>query len=1466
MIRQIQFLVVLLIFHFSQLFAQCNISVDAGPDLKVCRAGDMIMINGKVTGSIQEIFWEPATGLSNPKSPITKATVQGPQEYILTARGLSTQNLIVNGNFEAGRSGFTTDYMVGTIPCYGFGYLDCEGTYDVISNPQAGHSGFAACKDHTSGGGLMMVINGSAAFQNVWCEDIVVMPNMDYVFTAWITSVVAASPPVLQFSINGSPIGPNFSSSGTVCQWEKYEVIWNSGSNTNAQICILNENTATGGNDFAIDDLGFRKICEVKDTMKIEVEEILISIEDPEIVTCDKPSIRLNAKSSSTGTGWTYQWTSADGKIISGGNTLEPVIKGPGTYFLTVCSPIPNCCKTESVIVSGNITPPDLQIITKDTLGCNRLSVTVNTRSTVFPLDYKWNGPNGFNSLDPFIVVTEAGKYTITITDDYNCKTIDSVTIFERSDNPKIQIQSNPINCYNDTSYLIGSSTVPGSKFEWTGPNKDTSSKAQWNVIDSGWYYLKVTSPSGCIKFDSVRILKDKQASTLNFSFDTINCIRDSVDIIVSGNRNVKSASWQNSGNFRWLDTLSIRTAIAGRHSLQVESDNGCISILNLDIPIDTLAPKVQLNPDTLNCSKSFISLIPQTNAQNLKFTWSGPNNFNSKADSIWINVPGFYHLNALAENGCQDSATAHIAIDTLGPILSGPDDTLTCLKTQTTLLLFSSDSAQYSWQGPSNFTSNLKNPKVSIPGDYQVSATKPNGCKTNYLFHIFEDIVKPILQLNNDTLTCSKDSIKLKALNSDPASVLLWNGPNGFTSSVLNPYIKEPGIYSLISQSKNGCRDSASLTILQDIRKPDLQATTDTLNCLKRIGNLTSNSSRDSLIYTWRDASGQFISANKNISVSSGGLYSIMVSTPENCFTILQVYVPEDTSSPELIVFSDTLNCKKTQTSLRTSSKDPIISYNWSGPSGYTSNLKNPIISASGNYILQITGTNFCTNVASLNISIDTVKPNLQILFDSINCIKREVDLIALIVPNNLVGSWTRSNMQIVNSNSIKTKEGGNFHFSVTNANFCTSSKDIFVQVDTILPDLLVHDDTLTCLKQSVTIPAISKTSGLLYNWAGPGNFQSNASQINTSIPGIYSIRIRAANYCEQISQVNILIDTIRPKLSTQSDTIDCTHPEASLIATTNLNTGIFSWKDDLGNVLTNQLIYKTKKPGTYFSEILNPTNGCSSQKKQIVFADSLLITDVNIQTTNPICGNKVGSAQIIRVIGGHSDLKYSIDFKKTYSTKPDFNNLIAGHYTLFVVDNQQCEYQKDFDIFDLPYVETNLQPEISIQLGDSAKLDLSILSNHALIKSINWSPSNDLSCSNCEDPIASPWVSRFYNVTVTDTNGCTATQRIRVLVETPKVWVPNVFSPNGDNINDWLTIFGSKADVTNINVFQIYDRWGNRVFESTNFQPNDLIRGWNGTYQGEKCNPGVYVYWGEVELINGQKWIVKGDVTLIR
>ena len=103
------------------------------------------------------------------------------------------------------------------------------------------------------------------------------------------------------------------------------------------------------------------------------------------------------------------------------------------------------------------------------------------------------------------------------------------------------------------------------------------------------------------------------------------------------------------------------------------------------------------------------------------------------------------------------------------------------------------------------------------------------------------------------------------------------------------------------------------------------------------------------------------------------------------------------------------------------------------------------------------------------------------------------------------------------------------------------------------------------------------------------------------------------------------------------------------------------------------------------------------------------------------------------------------------------------------------------------------------------------------------------------------------------------------QLIAKTREVFIPNAFSPNGDGQNDVFFIFANNERIKQINTFQVYDRWGEQVFLAENFQANDPSSGWNGKLNDEKLNPAVFVYFAEIEFIDGVKLIYKGDVTLM-
>lgn len=194
-------------------------------------------------------------------------------------------------------------------------------------------------------------------------------------------------------------------------------------------------------------------------------------------------------------------------------------------------------------------------------------------------------------------------------------------------------------------------------------------------------------------------------------------------------------------------------------------------------------------------------------------------------------------------------------------------------------------------------------------------------------------------------------------------------------------------------------------------------------------------------------------------------------------------------------------------------------------------------------------------------------------------------------------------------------------------------------------------------------------------------------------------------------------------------------------------------------------------------------------------------------------------------------------------------------------IVENGKCQMQK------LP-VTVNVKPLPTVTAGD----------DHIIIKGQEvqvdatspnqvtyvWSPDYKLSCTQCETPMASPEVDTFYYVTAVNQFGCKATDRLRIRViedcAGKMVYVPNTFTPNGDGQNDMLKVFG--PGVSSVKEVRIFNRWGQLVFETND--PANI--GWDGTFKGQELNPGVFVYYMDVECINGERTIKKGDITLLR
>jgi hypothetical protein len=309
---------------FSGSYSQspCSFLVNAGNDTSLC-SGDILQLNGSTTAlQVLIIHWQPSFGLNDSSVLNPFATVTSTITYSLNVTALS--ELIYNGDFSAGDTGFTTGYIPGTGGISGT--ISNEGEYDINTNPHNSHIDFATFGDHTSGSGNMLVVNGSDNFNvPLWCQTITVVPFSNYDFSAWFRTCNWQNPAIFQFTINGIAIASNFYLTPDTNTWVQFQQTWNAGTSSTAEICIIDLSTWSAGNDFAVDDISFTGSCTQSDAVTITIY--------PPAAT---PVISQNGDTLFSAQGYSsYQWY-LDSIAIPGAVNYYYVAQQSGNYYLMI--------------------------------------------------------------------------------------------------------------------------------------------------------------------------------------------------------------------------------------------------------------------------------------------------------------------------------------------------------------------------------------------------------------------------------------------------------------------------------------------------------------------------------------------------------------------------------------------------------------------------------------------------------------------------------------------------------------------------------------------------------------------------------------------------------------------------------------------------------------------------------------------------------------------------------------------------------------------------------------------------------------------------------------------------------------------------------------------------------------------------------------------------------------------------
>lgn len=269
--------------------------------------------------------------------------------------------------------------------------------------------------------------------------------------------------------------------------------------------------------------------------------------------------------------------------------------------------------------------------------------------------------------------------------------------------------------------------------------------------------------------------------------------------------------------------------------------------------------------------------------------------------------------------------------------------------------------------------------------------------------------------------------------------------------------------------------------------------------------------------------------------------------------------------------------------------------------------------------------------------------------------------------------------------------------------------------------------------------------------------------------------------------------------------------------------------------------------------------SNGCDSLVNILLSFDGITATSELIQ---PTCIDPSNGQVIINGITGTAPHTY-IDESGASTLIESFPFTIenlSGDGTLDITDADGCHNIVTYSFQDFS------EPVLTSDIIDNQIIVNGITNDE--INSISWTPDSGLSCTDCLNPVYNVTEDTEYTITISYSEGCEVSLSILVtVVEPPKIpiyTIPNVFSPNGDGNNDVFYIVPNDVASSQIVSMTIFDRWGNQMYRRENYI-NVIGEGWDGTFNGEELNPGVYVYLIEV-LENDAILPFYGDVTIVK
>ncbi|MFT4664171.1 MAG: hypothetical protein ACI8YQ_001850 [Polaribacter sp.] len=1019
---------------------------------------------------------------------------------------------------------------------------------------------------------------------------------------------------------------------------------------------------------------------------------------------------------------YTYAW--------SNGTSTEDLNSLPQGDYSVIISDSSNCTVENTYTFEFNSDALEGNLITESSCFGNDQGM-ISAAITGGTGDYLYQWSNGQSGTDNEIEGLLPGTYQLTVTDENGCTLLEETVVAGYTTMNSSISTTNTLGCFGDTNGSLNLSVNGGLEpYNYNWSNQQSGDSLQ--NLPGGIVAVTITDQANCQHYDSISIF-EPAAISLDVELDDIKCTGGSdgnIALMTSGGTGTLDYLWGNSTTENELSNLT-----PGNYNITITDDNNCTYTESFSLTAPSPI-SFEIETAAINCYEGAdgnINLTASGGTGDFDFDWSNGGTQNEINNLI----SGQYFITATDANNCAHTDSVFLSQPDAPISVDVAVDAVNCFGgTDGNINLTAiggTGSLAYQWD---NGTDEANNNNLT-EGTYNIIITDANNCEYTEAVYLPQ---APAISLDIavDPINCADGadgSITVTA--SGGSGTLDYEWSNGGSSTVTDNLTA--GEYILTITDSNNCEHiepisiSEALPITLDIEVNDVNCTDGT------DGNiiLTTYGGTGTISYAWDNGSNDNMIDN-----IAEGNYEVTLTDANNCEQVELVYVSEPTPISVTAEVA-AINCNEgTDGSIIVSASGGTgnLTYEWSN-----SGTENAIDNLSeGNYNITITDANNCEIIENFDL-VSPTPISLAIEADAIDCFEGTNGSLAATATGGtgtLSYEWSNGETGTMISDLV----AGLYDVTITDANNCEKVEEMsLTSPSDITTD--VEANAISCFEGAngnILVTASGGTENFSYEWSN-GDIENSTNNLSE---GNYNITITDTNNCAHSETVyisepsQITLDAVVGDISCASETNGSINVTASG-GTGNLN---YAWSNGITGTEVNDLA-----DGPYELTITDDNN-CETIESFTIAAPFPINFEYTFEGVS--CFGETNGSLSILAAGGTGPLSYQWANGETGS---ELNNLAAGNYEFTITDGNNCTKIGDVNVTEPPAIVLDVLVD-AVDCFEGTNGNISVTASGGTDE-FTYAWSNGMTEAMIVNLAAGN-----YEVTVTDSDGCTNVEDIEV------------------------------------------------------------------------------------------------------